>query len=158
MRTQIQGSKTVIRWRAAALRTISFHEAFPGSLSPCIPLYPLPLHPCTLTIGTRSPCSMISLIFLPFEVLHWASCHSSWPSPTWQKPYLVTMFLYCVPLPQPGLPVMIIREDLRISMVPRKEGGRGVSAFRGQGAPMCSQFSACVGHRSAGTPLPYSGI
>lgn len=70
---------------------------------------------------------MMSWIFRPRCVLRWASCRSSWPSPTWQKPYLVAMFLHCVPLPQPGPPITkIIWGDLRMSGGPGKRWGEGL--------------------------------
>lgn len=98
---------------------------------------------------------MISRIFWPRRVPRWASCRSSWPSPTWQKPYFVAMFLHCVPLPQPGPPITkMIRGDLSMSAVTKEERGRGVGAGRGQWALMrlCPQLSACPGHRPAGIP------
>lgn len=98
---------------------------------------------------------MMSRIFRPRRLPHWASCRSSWPSPTWQKPYLVAMFLHCVPLPQPGPPITkMIRGDLRMSAVPREEGEGLVPV----GATDVTVSRAlCVslgdtGHRSAGMP------
>ena len=48
---------------------------------------------------------MRSWTFRPCWVPRWASCHNSWPSPMWQKPYLDAMYLHCVSLPQPGPPI-----------------------------------------------------
>lgn len=80
---------------------------------------------------------MRSWIFRPHRVLRWASCRSSWPSPTWQRPYLVAMFLHCVPLPQAGPPIMkMIRGDLRMSGgVARGRGGERVWHLQG---PACT--------------------
>lgn len=76
---------------------------------------------------------MMSRVSPPRWVLHWPSCGSSWPSPTWQKPYLVATFLHRVPLPQPGPPITkTIRADWRMSGGPREEVGRGFDAYRSQ--------------------------
>lgn len=40
---------------------------------------------------------MLSRIAQPCRGLLWASCRSSWPSPTWQKPHLVCHVLALCP-------------------------------------------------------------
>lgn len=130
----------ILQMRTQRLSTAKHGQAgHRGLLNPSAPAGPLqevfphvhppapPLCPCALTVSTRSPCSMISGIFWPCWVLCWASCRSSWPSPTWQRPYLVVMFLHCVPLPQPGPPITkMTKGDLRMPAVPREEEGEGL--------------------------------
>lgn len=82
----------------------------PGTLLPMGPSsqwapHPRAALPGSSHYGHQDPCSMRSWIFRPCWVPRGASCRSSWPSPMWQKPYLVAMYLHCVPLPQPGPPI-----------------------------------------------------